>query len=484
MKKLISFLAIGFPLFIMTAIFTVTCATRIDSPRKHFLLLDDRVVEKMQNAKLFVGSVEKHAANPLFGEDKPWEMRFDNLYGNVIYDDHEKIYKCWYSPFIVDHSAQGMTLEERNNIKYPEGEGIIREMAICYATSKDGLKWDKPDLGLVEYNGSKDNNILWRGGEDEGEFLHGPHGTGIFKDDQDPNPARRYKAIFKGDIISVAFSEDGIRWDSATACPEADVAGDTHNNAFWSPTLEKYIGITRSWGDARGRQVARTESDDFIQWSKTEVVLEGLDDNLQTYAMPVFYYGGIYIGLLAVHNQKSDRVWTELTWSPDTRVWKRVNPGTPLVPCSDEKLDYDYGCVYPCAYPVFLENEIRLYYGGSDYLHFGWRNGSFCLATLRPDGFAGYEQESKDKTAIITTTALDYYGQTVKITADVAKDGWVKVGILNSDRKYISAAQIISHTVTNAILDFPEEFSLNEIRLQFELSNARIYSFRLDDQTK
>ena len=31
-----------------------------------------------------------------------------------------------------------------------------------------------------------------------------------------------------------------------------------------------------------------------------------------------------------------------------------------------------------------------LYYGGSDGLHTSWRNGFFCLATLRPDGFAGY----------------------------------------------------------------------------------------------
>lgn len=40
-------------------------------------------------------------------------MRFDNLYGNVIFDEEEKLYKCWYSPFIVDSSSHGMTLEQR-----------------------------------------------------------------------------------------------------------------------------------------------------------------------------------------------------------------------------------------------------------------------------------------------------------------------------------------------------------------------------------
>ena len=52
-----------------------------------FLLLDHRIIEKTENAKLEVGRVEKHPANPLFVEDKDWEMRFDNLYGNVIFDE-------------------------------------------------------------------------------------------------------------------------------------------------------------------------------------------------------------------------------------------------------------------------------------------------------------------------------------------------------------------------------------------------------------
>ena len=206
------------------------------------------------------------------------------------------------------------------------------------------------------------------------------------------------------------------------------------------------MGITRSWGEL-GRQVVRIESDDFATWTKEKVVLEGLDKTLQTYAMPVFFYGGIYLGLVAIHEQYSDRVWTELTWSPDTKVWNRVCPGTPLIPCSDKMLDYDYGCVYPCAYPVFLKDEIRLYYGGSDYLHFGWRTGSLCLATLRPDGFAGYEQETSDKPAVITTSTIPYNGQAFQITTDVEQGGLVKVSILNKDGERIATAKTVSKTV-------------------------------------
>ncbi|MHC4133318.1 MAG: hypothetical protein ACYSR3_15240 [Planctomycetota bacterium] len=262
------------------------------------LLLDSRIIDSTENAELTIGKVQKSKHNPLFEEDKPWEMRFDNLYANVIYDEQENIYKCWYSPFIIDISSKGMTLQQRKEVEY---EPPAREMAICYATSKDGINWVKPDLGLVEYEGTKATNILWRGeNKATGEEWEGPHGTGIFKDLHDPDPKRRYKAFLKADILSVAFSPDGIHWNKAITCPEADSAGDTHNNAFWAPTLDKYVGITREWGEPFGRQVARTSSEDFINWTKCEIVLEGLDSNFQTYAMPVFYHGGVLILLSGI----------------------------------------------------------------------------------------------------------------------------------------------------------------------------------------
>jgi len=80
--------------------------------RDRYLLLDSRIVAGTENAQLVLGEVQKYEGNPLFEEDKPWEKRFDNLYANVTYDEEEEIYKCWYSPFIVDESAKGMTLQE------------------------------------------------------------------------------------------------------------------------------------------------------------------------------------------------------------------------------------------------------------------------------------------------------------------------------------------------------------------------------------
>ena len=433
---------------------------------KRFLLLDSRVVATAENAHLVVGTVTKHKANPLFGEDKPWEKRFDNLYGSVIYDEDDGLYKLWYNPIIVDHSAKGMSLDERDRKHYRPPHN--RELAICYATSRDGITWDKPELGLVDYEGSKKNNIVWRG----------PHGAGVFKDAREPDPRRRYKTIFAG--IDVSVSADGLNWDEPQRCEGVDVAGDTHNNALWAPTLGKYVGITRTWGDDQ-REVARIESDDYVRWSKAEVVMRGLTKTLQPYAMPVFFHGGVYLGLVAIHDQKSDRVWTELAWSPDTKAWHRISPGTPLIPCSEVKLDYDYGCVYACAVPVFLKDEIRLYYGGSDYVHTGWRNGFLCLATLRPDGFAGYEPEDKDKPAVITTTPIAWPGGDIRISADVGQGGSVKVGVLDKDGNVIAEAKPISKTVTDKRLTLDKKIAADKVRLRFELTNAKLYSFTVSE---
>lgn len=443
------------------------------------LVLDSRIIASTENAKLTLGKVRKAAANPLFEEDKPWEVRYDNLYANVIYDEEEKIYKCWYSPFIKDISSKGMTLADRKQKEY---EPPKREMAICYATSKDGIKWVKPKMGLVEFEGSKANNILWRGEEgDGGEHSEGPHGTGIFKDLYDPDPKRRYKAILKAEILSVAFSADGIHWGKAITCPEADSAGDTHNNAFWAPTLGKYVGITREWGRPLGRQVARTTSEDFINWRKCEIVLEGLDSNFQTYAMPVFFHGGIYLGLVAIHDQDADRVWTELTWSPDTVKWNRVLPGTPLIPNSEKEGDYDWGCVYAAA-PVFLNDEIRIYYGGSDGYHFGWRNGFFCLATLRPDGFAGYTQIETNKPAKVTTTSLVHHKGTLRFSADIEQKGYAKVRVFDEHHELLAESEPLNGSLSDKKVTWRDGFSFDQlgkksVQIQFEFRDATIYSF-------
>jgi hypothetical protein len=213
MKNLLSIRLLS--LFFTSVFVTQIVAQPNDSKSEKYLFLDNRIIEKVENAKLVVGKVEKSSANPLFVEDKPWEKRFDNLYGNVIYDQEDELYKCWYSPFIIDNSAKGMSLKEREK-EYNTPDD--REMAVCYATSKDGIHWVKPNLGLVDFEGNKNNNIVWRGKGQDGDHGAGPHGAGIFKDMHEKDPNRRYKALFKIEELSIGFSKDGLHWDEYQPC--------------------------------------------------------------------------------------------------------------------------------------------------------------------------------------------------------------------------------------------------------------------------
>jgi len=288
--------------------------------------------------------------------------------------------------------------------------------------------------------------------------------------------------LLRGRKISVAFSPDGLHWSQTIECPEANVRGDTHNNAFWAPTLGEYVGITRMWARPRGRQVARTSSKDFLKWTRAKVVLEGLENHLQTYAMPVFYYAGVYIGLPAIYNSRLDRTHTELAWSPDTVAWHRIDPGSPLIANSPRKGDYDWGCVYAAAYPVFLKDQISLYYGGSDDKHFGWRKGAFCLATLRPDGFAGYEPVAEGTSAFVVTTPLLCTGRPLYLNADVQKDGLVRIKIFSYSGKELAEAKPLRRTVIDTKLEWQKKSAIRNlkgkmIRIEFELRNAKLFSF-------
>jgi hypothetical protein len=439
-----------------------------------YLLLDSRIVERAENVRLTLGAVKKEAANPLFIEEKPWEPRFDNLYPNVMYDQQEHLYKCWYSPFIIDQAVTRTPPEKRKTLSYLDAlHGNDRYAGVCYAFSKDGLTWDKPDLGIVEFDGSTKNNIV----------LRGVHGAGIFKDLRDPDPARRYKLFGKTgedrEPVGVAFSPDGLHWSKASPCSGIGAAGDTHNNSFWDDRLECYVAITRLF-DGRQRTVGRSTSKDYAHWSKAEEVLHG-NVHRQSYAMPVFCYANVYLGLLMILDTNTDLVDCELAWSPDGVKWERVCEGTPLIP-RGPKGSFDYGCIYAAAYPIVRDGEIRLYYGGSNDTHGSWRKGGFGLARLRPDGFAGYEPADNSKSAIIVTKPIRCESDRLRVSADAA-GGSLRVEVLDAKGASLGTSRTIRTDMSDALAEWDDTGLLSKlkgrtIQLKFDLKSAKLYSFR------
>ena len=458
-----------------------------DIQRTRYLLLDSRIIESTDNLELTVGTVKKDINNPLFGEDKPWEPRFDNPYLSIIYDEEEKIYKCWYSIFIKVGPGEGnpgenIPSEERAWHKWTEG---FRDYGVCYATSKDGIHWEKPELGVIEYNGSKKNNIV----------IVFNHGVTVMKDLHETDPQKRYKAFHPENGESgVWFSADGIHWGEPIDVGPID-NGDTNNCVWWDEDLGKYVGITRHWGGDKTtglygsmghRHVSRVESEDFLNWSEPEIIIKGLDLRMQIHDMPVVKHAGVYLGMVGLFDIQASKQWCELAWSPDSKEWHRIQPGTPLIPNGDYG-EYYWGCIFT-AIPLIREDGILMYYGANDGRFMAWRNGYLALAHLRADGFAGYEliAGGANKTGSLTTIPVSVVNTSLNISADVAPSGFVKVTALDVQNNILAEGELISKTVTDAQIQWKENFKFKKlegkkIKLKFELRESKLYSFSFSE---
>ena len=345
-------------------------------------------------------------------------------------------------------------------------------MGVCYAVSTDGIHWDRPELGLIEFNGSTRNNLVMRD----------VHGVGVTLDPHDPDPAGRFKAFMEG---GTARSPDGLHWSPLQPCPEIDARWDTHNNLFWDEGNGRYVGITRLW-DGRQRTVGRTESVDFNSWTRAVEVLQALpnEPDRQTYALIAFPYAQLYLGLLMMFDTATDLVDCELAWSRDTVQWQRVSPGTPLIERGAEG-SFDWGCVYAGAYPFLKDGRLQLYYGGSDGPHTDWRSAHLGLATLRPDGFAGLTPANRTQTATLVTQPVQCSGRRLHVSAD-ADGGMIRAAVAEVDGRSLADSVPVQADVTDQPLQWRDGSDLpalegREIRLIFELRDATLYSFSFSD---
>lgn len=136
-----------------------------------------------------------------------------------------------------------------------------------YCESHDGIHWTKPKLGLVEIDGSKDNNVILH----EAPYCHN---FSPFLDQRpEVSSEERFKAL-AGTVKSglVAFiSADGIHWKKLRPEPVVtytkEYAFDSQNVSFWSEAEGQYVCYFRHFLDKTLRSVCRTTSPDFITWS-------------------------------------------------------------------------------------------------------------------------------------------------------------------------------------------------------------------------
>ena len=238
----------------------VCAAQPLDIGDQRELFVDRYLIESMEGTSLELHSPHREGVAIAFND--PWD-RDASGYATVIVDND--LYRMYYRGGPRDASA---------------GKGEGSTSYFCYAESKDGISWVKPELGLVEYEGSKANNILLAPAPRENPWTQS---ISPFLDNRPGVPTdERYKAVAgqwpQG--IFILVSPDGINWKKWREDPVfKNGAFDSLNVAFWSELEQCYVLYFRTftgWTDysvksftlSGYRTISRTTSRDLINWTE------------------------------------------------------------------------------------------------------------------------------------------------------------------------------------------------------------------------
>lgn len=189
---------------------------------------------------------------PNRGDPKAPDNVAAHFYGAVLQDEGR--FRMWYYAVHTDEYT-GPQL------------GRLKEGPTCYAESEDGIHWVKPKLGQFSFGGSTANNAVALP-DSRTEGVH------LIKDEDDPDPERRYKLIFnywddemRTFSIRTATSPDGLHF---TAGPTQPFAGFIEQASFYKHDGLFYVnGQMRGHsegGNALGRQAFAVVSPDFDHW--------------------------------------------------------------------------------------------------------------------------------------------------------------------------------------------------------------------------
>ena len=231
------------------------------------MFVDDHLIDSMADARLTL-----HRPVPrerVLACDRSWEGNGVN-YVSVFQDG--PIYRMYYRG--RNRKYQPGKIGDPN---IPQSVGIVDTRAVyCYAVSTDGIHWTKPKLRLFEYEGSKENNIVWDG--------VGAGGMCPFKDTS-PNcrPGERYKAMVRGTSpeyqklgIRALTSPDGIHWKLSKQ-PASGVPGDLDGEltTFWDASRGEYRIYNRKYtAHPHGRDILTASSKNYMSGWTAAVLLK------------------------------------------------------------------------------------------------------------------------------------------------------------------------------------------------------------------
>jgi len=499
-------LGLGLTVMIWAATAGGSEPVRIDDRRE--LFVDNFLVEGLQGGACRV----MHRPIPreiVMTFDKPWE---GNACGYFTIFQDGNIYRMYY---------RGCSFTIKDD------KLIMSTRRACYAESEDGRYWKRPKLGLFEFEGSKENNIVWAG--------DGCENFTVFKD-ENPKCAKevRYKAVglrvgpggfAKATKELLGFvSSDGIHWKLLRE--EGIIKDgwfDSQNVVFWDKNIGAYRAYYRYFkGFPEGRDIKTATSGDFVNWSKGIPLKHIKKPPAQFYTNVIrSYYRAdhIYIGMPGMYKEHS---WTStleqlpdpkrrrifssvamrygtaitnamLMWSRDGVSFERSSD-TFIRPGPERVGSWNYGDHWAAWHVVETASgmegaarELSLYVTESY-----WPSDRNCVQlrrnTLRLDGFASIHCPIEG--GEVVTGSLIFEGERLLLNFATSAYGTIKVEIQDKDGIPIpgfalnECVELYGDTVERGVQwkngTDVSKLAGQVVKLRFVMADANLYSIKFE----
>ncbi len=390
------------------------------------LLIDDYLVEDRLEVERVLHRPVKHAHNPILQCDKPWEGSGATR-PQVIWDPERKLYRMWYQCANLNNYYLG-----KDYIYY-----------IGYAESEDGFRWEKPHLQDFPFLGYPATNIVYAGNMPDAKGAYRFSIGQIFRDEDDPDPQRRYKMIgldgrphprHPRDVNtepSIVCSPDGLHWKLSGDRSILDHHSDTANHLVYDPERKRWLLYCRPTVHASGleyddlqrhprRRVSVMTSPDLVNWSYPRIILHGDEHDLVDIDhCRVFRYGSHFLMLYAaMDGDYIGRFHTRLASSSDGIHWERFHTREDFLPQGLEG-SWDAGMIGPSCPPVPQGHKLLIYYIGGNIgqgetaTARTLRTTGSGVATMAADRFVA--QRAGDRTGYLLTREFILEGDQLRV---------------------------------------------------------------------
>ena len=454
------------------------------------LFVDDFLIEQTSLVRTF-HRADYHPANPVLSPTTAWEKRDSaaertNTHSNpaampfsdgVFFDPKDRLFKLWYM-------------------------GGYSE-ATCYATSQDGIHWDKPPLDIV-----KGTNVVMNGNRDS---------STVWIDQNESNPARRYKmASWHDHYLEQFISPDGIHW---TKTGNSGHTGD-RTTFFYNPFRNVWVFSLRSEQDDGARHRLYWETADFVggaKWADGQpVIWVGADKHdpkrpeynvaTELYNLDCVAYESIVLGLFTIF--RGERLIREkpndvcVGYSRDGFHWSRPDR-EPLLPVSEHYGDWNWANVQSAGGCCLIVGDKLYFYVSGRQGVPNTTDPGVCttgLATLRRDGFVSLDHPGNARVERVTslppgtliTRPVRFSGKHLFVNL-AAPAGELRVDVLdaagNTIAPYTAPTCVpVRGDSTSARVVWTGAADLaalanRPVRFKFHVTNGALYAFWVSPET-